>query len=354
MKAPTGTRLSLLAASALLTWAGQAAASPARLLDAAGGQALAGKSPATPLDGLGRDGGARFGDWVIWRYDGADQAIFVIHQKTRWVFYMPWVSNGWANYRTPSGDWYVLFSKGPAERQDRSDLPIAKYLDRPIPGSDVAPGDYRFRKWTVKVTDDQIHMTGADYDDKIIIRKDGTFAHNGRESGEKAAAPVKEPPEPKKEPEPKPEPKKEAAKSTLRLDAVANGEAVRYGDWIIRRTDAGGDDAVFFIHEKTRRTIYMPWTSNGWINYRDAKAAWFVVFSTGAPEPQNRDDLKLGMYLDRKPPAEELVRDSYKMKQWTVRVDAGQIEMVGIDFNDRIIIPRNGHVFTHNGRKIGE
>src|SRR4051812_18736457 len=86
-----------------------------------------------PIDALGRDGGARFGNWVVWRYDGVNRSIFVINPKTRWVFYMPWMSNGWANFRTPAGEWNILFSSGAPERRDGAGLPYEKYIDRPMP-----------------------------------------------------------------------------------------------------------------------------------------------------------------------------------------------------------------------------
>src|SRR5437870_5420971 len=54
---------------------------------------------AVKLNELEKNGGARFGDWVVWRYDGAGSSILLIHQHTGLIIYMPGSSNGWLNYR---------------------------------------------------------------------------------------------------------------------------------------------------------------------------------------------------------------------------------------------------------------
>ena len=307
--------------------------------------AIAGAAQAsTPLDALGRDGGARFGDWVAWRFNGPDQNIVFVNTRTRNVYVMPWTSNGWLDFRNTRGEWFVAYSSGAPERKvGGKDFPADDFLARRTPSRELATGDSRFLKWTAKVTPDEIQLNGADFGDRIILRRNGALTHNGRELGETVAAPAKE----------FPPPKKEAGGPARRPGDLAKGEGVRYGEWVLWRATTGEDDA-FWVHTKTNKVFYMPWTSNGWLNFRDTKGTWYVMYSMGPPELQNRDDLKVGDYTDRPQPTVEMARGTFKLKQWTVTVNDTQIEMVGDDFKDRLVIPRLGSVATHNGRKMGD
>ncbi|MBI2808425.1 MAG: hypothetical protein HYX68_25850 [Planctomycetes bacterium] len=146
---------------------------------------------------LEKNAGAHFGDWAIWRYDEGGKSLFLINQKTRYAIYLPWTSNGWVNYRSNSGEWYVLFSKGEAKPQNRDDLKIAPFLDKK-PAQAIEHGTYKFVEksnvngkdvtilWTVKVTPDLIDFHCDGYDDRMTIRRaSGQVIHNGRTFGAK-------------------------------------------------------------------------------------------------------------------------------------------------------------------------
>jgi hypothetical protein len=156
-----------------------------------------GKDPETiELHLLDKNAGAAFGDWNVWRYDEGDKALFLINAKTGYAVYLPWTSNGWINYRTDKGNWYVLLSKGEAKEQDRKDLKIEQFLKK-TPAAALETGKYNFQaftvengkketqQWTVKVTKTHIDFHNARFDDRLTIRKNsGEITHNGRTIGD--------------------------------------------------------------------------------------------------------------------------------------------------------------------------
>ena len=144
---------------------------------------------------LEKNAGAGFGDWVVWRYDVGDKAIFVINQKTGLVIYVPWTSNGWVNYGPGGGEWHVMFSKGEPEKQNLDDLKVAQFVGK-RPATVLENGKFKFavptkendkdvtHQWTVKVTKDYIDFHCASYDDRMTIRRtSGEVVHNGRSIG---------------------------------------------------------------------------------------------------------------------------------------------------------------------------
>ena len=136
------------------------------------------------LDQLADENGARFGDWVLWRYDSGVQAIILVHQPSGQIIYMPWSSNGWLNFRPPNGAWHVLYSQGTPSLQNRDDLPVARLLSQ-RPEIHVQPGQYSFQKWNVTVGVDciEFHNT-APHNDQMTIRPHAVeFMHNKRTVG---------------------------------------------------------------------------------------------------------------------------------------------------------------------------
>jgi RND family efflux transporter MFP subunit len=138
------------------------------------------------LDALPVDGGARFGDWTLWRYDDDDKGIFLINQKTKYCIYLRWVSNGWINFRDAKAEWYVLLLAGNPEKQNRADLPIAKFVDKKVPEFDLSKGNYKIMNWTVEVTDKAMEFHSSDFGAKMTIKsKSAVFVHNDRKIGGK-------------------------------------------------------------------------------------------------------------------------------------------------------------------------
>jgi hypothetical protein len=159
---------------------------PARTAGQVATQAVQGDKKTLALDAIPEDGGAKFGDWTIWRYDGGDKAIFLINQKSGYAIYLPWSSNGWINFRTGDAVWYVVFTTGQPEKQNRPDLPIAKFIDRKPPPAELATGKYKFMNWTVEVTANVMQFHGSDFNASITFNINSpVFVHNDRKIGEK-------------------------------------------------------------------------------------------------------------------------------------------------------------------------
>jgi hypothetical protein len=136
------------------------------------------------LDRLEKDVGARFGDWTVWRLESGGDSISLVHRGSGQAIYMPWNSNGWINHRTARGNWCVLFSAGPSQPQDRSDLGIETFFGKQPPRI-LASGKHTFAGWNVLVTRDAIdfHLTQMDgvVKDRMTIRPwSASFTHNGR------------------------------------------------------------------------------------------------------------------------------------------------------------------------------
>jgi hypothetical protein len=287
------------------------------------------------LDSLARDSGARFGDWTVWNIDGADQAYFFIHERTRQVVYLTWQSNGWVYHRDAKGAWHTVYSQGAPVREDRS-LGEEKYLARRQPARELARGTYKIMEWTAKVDADKIELSVPDVETRITIKRDSpVFVSNARQVGMAEAR--------------RPEVE---ARGRARLDALAPGAGAKFGDWAVWNIE-GMNQACFFIHERTRQVIYLSWQSNGWVYHRDGKGVWRTVYSQGNPEQQDQNGLGEANYLGRKTPAQDLAPGTYKIMEWTAKVGADQIELSVPDVETRITIKRDSPVFVSNARQVG-
>lgn len=141
--------------------------------------------PLVELDRLQKDSGAAFGDWIIWRHDEGGDAYFLINQKSGLGVYLWWGSNGWINYRTKEGVWYVLFPTGTPSLQDRKDLRIERFLGKQ-PALRLARGKHAVKNWTITITDDAIEMFTPNVMSRISLRASSPeFTHNGRTIGGK-------------------------------------------------------------------------------------------------------------------------------------------------------------------------
>lgn len=146
------------------------------------------------------------------------------------------------------------------------------------------------------------------------------------------------------------------------LHLLQPNQGAHFGEWAVWRYDEG-DKAFFLIHQKTGLTVYLPWTSNGWINYRTGDGVWHVLFSKGDAEYQKRDDLQVAKFLGKKPaPAAETGMFTFEattmdngVKEthtWTAKVTKEFIDFHNPKYGDRITIRANSSSFLHNGRTI--
>lgn len=135
------------------------------------------------------------------------------------------------------------------------------------------------------------------------------------------------------------------------LQNLARDSGAKFGDWTIWNYQVGGP-AFVLANQKTGTVIYLPWSSNGWINFRAKEGEWKILYSKGEPEAQDRKELQLTKLLEQRPTL-ELEVGKTTFKDWNVEVTKDKIEFKNGNFDDRLIIQPAAGEFVHNGRKIG-
>ncbi|MBI1831748.1 MAG: hypothetical protein HYR84_09895 [Planctomycetes bacterium] len=121
-----------------------------------------------------------------------------------------------------------------------------------------------------------------------------------------------------------------------------------FGRWIVG--NAQHENGLILIHKETRLAVYLPWASNGWINYRTGDGNSFVLWSRGGSDPQGRE-----YDLDRilaKPPPGRIAPGKYTFQSWAVTVTDLEIEFHCSAMGCKMRIQRDIPAFTHNGRTI--
>jgi hypothetical protein len=147
----------------------------------------------------------------------------------------------------------------------------------------------------------------------------------------------------------------------VKLDALDENTGATFGDWTVWRY---GAKATVLRNTKTEYVIYLPWTSNGWLNYRTDKKEWFVSYSFGKPMTQDRSDLKVDDMFKKAPTVAlepgkytvqgEITINGMKMTQkWDVTVGKDTIEFANTDGKNKLVITKTSAEFTHNDRAIG-
>lgn len=156
---------------------------------------------------------------------------------------------------------------------------------------------------------------------------------------------------------------KPADQETTELHLLERDEGAAFGDWNVWRNDTGGK-SLFLINAKTGYAVYLVWSSNGWINYRDDKGDWYLLLSKAEAKKQDRDDLKVERFLKKKA-AFALDTGKYTFQataeeagkkvtqQWTVKITKTHIDFHNAVTEDRMTIRRNSGEITHNGRSFG-
>lgn len=138
-------------------------------------------------------------------------------------------------------------------------------------------------------------------------------------------------------------------KPSIALNMLPKDQTATFGDWIIGHTP--DEHGIILVHRPSKLAVYLPWASNGWVNYRGTDGISQVLYSRGAPSPQGRD-----YNLDKllaKPSPPRLSPGACEIQQWTVTVTEDSIQFHCKAMNCRMIIPRFAGNFTHNNRTIG-
>ena len=135
----------------------------------------------------------------------------------------------------------------------------------------------------------------------------------------------------------------------IALDQLPKSDIAAFGNWVIGHTPS--ENGVILIHRQTRLAIYLPWASNGWLNYRTPDGVSYILWSRGGSDPQGRE-----YDIDRilsKPPQQRVAPGPYKFQSWNVVVADDVIEFQCTAMGCRLIVRRDGTTFVHNDRVLG-
>lgn len=138
----------------------------------------------------------------------------------------------------------------------------------------------------------------------------------------------------------------------IELDKIAPNNGAVYGDWVFWRYDDGGR-SIMFVNQKTKMLVYLTFASNGWVNYRTGGGAWHVLFPSGGPSLQNRDDLQANRFKD-KMPSHSLASGKVIIQNWTITITPESVEMFCPSVRSQIIVRPHAAEFVHNNRVIGD
>lgn len=169
------------------------------------------KSQRPALDQLEPGEGVVWGDWIVWRNREREPrrtALFLQHPASKQVVYVWSGSNGWINFRTSAGEWYLKLSQGRPEKQDRKDLKVNDYLNAKPGERRLNFGVTRLGNWNIKLTAEQMELINDESNDRLTLKADsGVFTHNGRRLGENPPRKTEPTPMPTPKADPMPTPK---------------------------------------------------------------------------------------------------------------------------------------------------
>jgi hypothetical protein len=150
----------------------------------------------------------------------------------------------------------------------------------------------------------------------------------------------------------RPAPPNPYAVTTIKLTQLEKQGGACFGEWTIWRFDED-ISAILLVHQPSQQVVYMPWSSNGWLNFRPPGGKWQVLYTQGQASPQERGDLNIAKFLTQRPPR-VLERGVFAMEKWNVTVSNDTIEFLNTaPHNDRMTLRANAAEFVHNGRTVG-
>ena len=56
----------------------------------------------------------------------------------------------------------------------------------------------------------------------------------------------------------------------IELTKLDMDSGAHFGDWLVWNHNQGGH-SIYLVNRRTGLAIYLPWSSNGWLNYRTAE-----------------------------------------------------------------------------------
>jgi hypothetical protein len=133
------------------------------------------------------------------------------------------------------------------------------------------------------------------------------------------------------------------------LDQLPKDGALVFGNWVIGHT--AHENGIILIQKQTRLAVYLPWASNGWVNYRSTDGTSYVLWSRGGSDPQQRD-----YDIDRllaKQPHGRIANGKFTFQNWTLIVTDETLQFQCSAMGCRMTVRRDAPVFVHNDRTIG-
>ncbi len=129
------------------------------------------------FEDIPRGEGACAGGWVAWRMENPGHYYLLWSVLAPSVIYFPSISNGWINFKSTGGNWYVVWSEGDHQPQDRSELNAEQFLNK-RPRFDLQRGVTTLGDWRITVSSRTIDFRRSDVRFSLE-RHSSNWSHNG-------------------------------------------------------------------------------------------------------------------------------------------------------------------------------
>ncbi len=111
--------------------------------------------------------------------------------------------------------------------------------------------------------------------------------------------------------------------------------------------------AYLLYNQKSKETIYLSWTSKGWINHRTAEGTWNYIIESTKKVHNNPSGEKYYDNLKDKQPTKMLTKNDYKLGgNWEFTVSDEQIEFRTANREGILVIRPYTEEFTFNGQSF--
>jgi hypothetical protein len=134
--------------------------------------------PSISLFDLPGSQGATCGAWNLWRCERSNIYHYLVCVLNGAVVYWTSESNGWLNYLTGEGNWYVIWRDGTSDPQPRHELEVHRFINRK-PCYELAKGAYDLQDWTVTVDDASVTLRyNPDVTVFVFDRRSASWTHD--------------------------------------------------------------------------------------------------------------------------------------------------------------------------------
>lgn len=124
--------------------------------------------------------GATLGAWNLWRCERGNDYHYLVCVPTGAVVYWTAESNGWLNFLTGQGNWYVIWRDGTSDPQPREELEVHRFINRK-PCYEMENGTYTLHDWTVTVNAENLTLRyNTDVTVFVYDRHGPAWSHDGQ------------------------------------------------------------------------------------------------------------------------------------------------------------------------------